>query len=287
MGRPAIPTEVLNRIMTIWMDDLEQNAAEVHRKYLLQPGSHVIGVRKVQQIISDAKKATGSRRRLPLVEWRPWVKVPPNSVTIDYLLQLDGISQRASGRHLYEHEAKWSRRLQAALEGLGLYEQLEIIRHYASRERRAATLNRPEPYYADLDGLLAYKPWLPENANAYECALVAGLVPMPLFLPSEERLDLLRELLEHPDEMLASRYNSMPTFWERLRHAWQPGNFKDSYPHALSPFTPVKSRALDVVAEFWDRGSVDLPEGLERMEIVEFYPASEWDNIKSEGGSSE
>ena len=179
MGRPEIPADVVYRIKHLWAEEPSRFATQVHRLMRQQLGN-AVSLRKVQQVIAEARSKTGGRQR-PMVEWKPWKGKLGTAQDCDYLLRLDAISLAAGGRHLSELEAKWARRIRVAVDGLNLWRQLHLVIMYAKRELAADNLQEPSPYTADLDGILAYKPWVPQNRKAYDSAVLGGSVPSPLF----------------------------------------------------------------------------------------------------------
>ena len=213
-------------------------------------------LRKVQQIVAKAKKedaSSGSPRPAP---WRPWAKNTPPA-DVDYLHRLNAINMRARGRNLYQDEAKWARRLRVALEGMELFDQLWVVDEYY-RSERFSQANR-----AAWDGALAYKPWISKNALAYECALIAELVPIPPVFATpdmDERLGLLRGILVLFDETALRRYNELPTYWSGVAYGMKPSDYMDSYPARLNPqgtepeVRNLKGKAIMEVGKFWLNG---------------------------------
>ena len=174
MGRPKLSADVVYRIKHWWGENPKRSATQVHR--LMRQQGHAVSLRKVQQVIAEARRKMGGRQR-PMVEWKPWKGKLGTSQDCDYLLRLDAKCLDAMGRHLFELEAKWARRIRVAVEGLNLWHQLYFVFMYAKRELAADNLQEPSPYTTDLDGMLAYKCWLPQGSSAYDSAVLKGLVP--------------------------------------------------------------------------------------------------------------
>ena len=170
------------QVRKVWGEHPEWTGVKVHKEVKqLNGGRELIGVRKVQQIIAERKGPAGDTfKTFPLDEWKPWHngKGPPD--TSAFLLTLDAVCQCVQSRPLYDHEAKWAMRIRGALQGLAPYDQFCIVSLYAQRELVAFYLSEPEVNTADLDAILAYKPWLPENAHAYGMAILAKVAPRPL-----------------------------------------------------------------------------------------------------------
>jgi hypothetical protein len=57
---------------------------------------------------------------------------------------------------------------------------------YAGREFTRKYLGREQAYTSDLDGLIAYRAWLPENQETYELAVTLRLIPFPLLTAYDE-----------------------------------------------------------------------------------------------------
>ena len=189
MAPPKTPEDVVAAIELLWAENPKQSALKVWGKYHAYTGSPspaVVSGRRVQQIIAAAKKRKSTGRVYPLVEWRPWRNETESRDDASYLLRLDAISMATFGRHLYQHEAKWARRLRTAIESLSPWLQYVIAGVYAGREVAAYFLEEQRPYTADLDGILAYMPWETENKWAYQWAVVGGAVPYPLVFGPED-----------------------------------------------------------------------------------------------------
>ncbi len=174
MPRPKIPDQVVKEIQQLWAEESIRSARQVHR--IFRQRSNVnISERKVQQIIAELRWKR-PRREFLLVEWTPWrdeTETPNDSA---HLLALDALSLAMSGRHLYQHEAKWGRLLRVALDGLSKLMQLVFVRDYALRESAAYEIGTPT-FTADLDALVAYQPWLLENYEIYHFAVITGSIP--------------------------------------------------------------------------------------------------------------
>lgn len=200
MPRPPIDNTVVKTVEDMWSKDPSQSAAQVSRSVRQKLGIGVISPRKVQQIIADVK-ARGGGRPLKRVEWRPWDNESETPEDIAHLLKLDAISLANRGHHLYVHEAKWGSRLRVALEGLSPWQQYLFIRAYSGSEEAAFFLQKPIDTWG-LDSIVAYKPWLSENRQAYEYAVNSGNIPVPLEnrTVKEPVSTVFREFLEnHPD----------------------------------------------------------------------------------------
>ena len=175
-----LPGKVAEQVRRVWGEHPEWTGVRIHREVKrLNKGKELIGVRKVQQISAEAKKPTeGTFEPFRFVEWRPWGPKQKNPETNAFLLTLDAVCQAVQNRHLNDHEAQWGLRLRVALQGITPYDQLCFVSLYSRREVVAFHLKDPEDT-TDLDVILAYKPWLPENAHAYGMATVAHLAPKP------------------------------------------------------------------------------------------------------------
>ena len=179
MARPRIPNNVISLVESMWGADPSQNATAVFREIEYHHRRKMIGLRKVQQIVANLKRNHG-RRTFPLVEWRPWNNEIESPEDTAYLLVLDAVKTVYSGRHLYQHEAKWGRRIRCALDGLNLSLQRCFVDEYGRREVAQFVLKWDRAYTNDLDGLLAYQPWKTGHKHAYKEAVEAGNVDSPI-----------------------------------------------------------------------------------------------------------
>lgn len=179
------PDHVITEIQNLWADKDNPKAKDVLADYesnfwRKDPNKwRRVGLRRVQEIIS-ARRLGGDGQLIPTFErkkWKPWC---PNTdpETNAFLLSMNSVCQAVQRRFLYDHEADWGMRLRVALTGLTPYDQFCFVTLYAIRKVRAYYAEA-EPFTADLDEILAYKPWLPESAHGYGMATVANLVPQP------------------------------------------------------------------------------------------------------------
>ena len=215
-----IPEDILEKVRSIWSDNAKQSGRQVHRVYRQRFGGG-IGLRKVQEIVSLLKKVA-PRDPFPLVEWLPWEGADESPEDSAFLLWLNAQSMQLDRRGLYQHEARWVRRLRVALDGLGSSEQLRIVRAYAQRQVVGYNL-RERPYTGDLDGIVAYRAWLPENVRGYAQAAVFGLVPLPVPIrrtPGDYKgfIDSVNEYLDGRSEDNLPVERDMRSFAFRLLH---------------------------------------------------------------------
>ena len=180
------PDHVIKAIEGIWAQRENSKAKDVLAAYKSQYNrrDHIrwvdLSLRRVQEIIA-ARRRDGDGSLIPTFErkeWKPWC-ADQDSETSAFLLTMDAVCQAVQSRRLYDHEAKWGMRLRVALQGLTPYDQFYFVTLYAIRDVQAHYA-QGEPFTADLNAILAYKPWLPENAHAYGMATAANLVPKPL-----------------------------------------------------------------------------------------------------------
>ena len=276
MPPTRIADDVVTEVKTIWAGNPEQSALAVWREYEHRKGYRkLISKRKVQQIVAEAKKEAGPNPvPFPLAEWHPWVNEAESADDNDHLLRMDAACVLAYQRHLYEHEAKWGRKLRVALTELSRRGQLTIIREYASREEVAFYLKVDTLSTTDLDVLLAYKPWLSGNRAVYYYAVTAGTIP-PLLGP------ILSELDEGPEKSASIKY--LATLQALAAHGHVPGlPYLPSLDFNMPPKTyePVMSdlgiETMIPSAKFYDPAEADFetPEAfLEwlRLTVSEFW----------------
>lgn len=141
----------------------------------------VISLRMVYYILAKLKPPEPINNRVqPPVPWQPWEdeSVPPMENA--YLVLLDTVDRTVYKQTLFAHEAQWARRLMPGLDGLSPFLQLCFCKEYASRERWSRIKQVPIST-RDLDGVLAYKPWIQCNREPYKNAVFNMYVPEPLF----------------------------------------------------------------------------------------------------------
>ena len=199
-GRPPTPQKVVELIESIWAEDTKQSAEKVHESFKDRTRTRKVSLRTVQNILSAAKGRAGETF-IP-APWHPWLNKPGGTAEdIKYLLQVDALALIINGRHLYQHEARWARKLRVALEGLPIPVQYSFISQYALREQIQFNLQQSSPYTADLDALLGLSPWLATNKPLYEFGIVAGTIPPPVSFFLEEQIRDVTKILEiamHP-----------------------------------------------------------------------------------------
>jgi hypothetical protein len=181
MAPQGISRGIVEQIERIWGEDPARSALAIRRRYNELTGHrNLVGKRKVQQIVAEVKKRTEGRKAFDRVEWKPWENDIGTPEDTNYLLQVDAWFLMNLGRHLCVHEAKWARRLRAILADLDPRMQIMFIVEYGVREAVAINLQIHPAPTGDLDGLLAFKPWLPDNRGPYENCLTHNHIPPPL-----------------------------------------------------------------------------------------------------------
>ena len=253
-GQSIDPT-VVEAIKNLWAQDTSRSAAKVRELYRQRVGyREVPSLRKYQLIIAEARKKS-PHPGYPLVEWLPWRNEIESREDAAYLLKLDAISMALSGHHLYQHEAKWGRRLRIALEGLNMWTQYNLVWQYALREVAAYNLRATRAYTADLDGILAYKPWIRENRQAYEDAIAGGVVEFPLaFDPEEvqEHHDTWTGIFEREAPMTPetlATYRELTPYWKGAQRMLEPRPRRST--HVDRDKERFKGWRLDSVLDFW------------------------------------
>jgi len=175
MAPPRIPKDVITLIESVWAENPDQTATNIFNEFRRHHPTQKIGIRKTQSIIAELKKEYG-HRAYPFAIWRPWRDEHESSEDTAYLLALDAATMADSGRHLWQHEARWGRRIRSALDGLNPSQRSAFVAEYARREQTQFVLRRDHAYTSDLDGILAYRPWIAGHRPAYEAALDAGAI---------------------------------------------------------------------------------------------------------------
>ena len=179
MARPPISDAVVDTVKEIWANDPRQNATQVHTVVKRRLGPGAVSLRKVQQVVAELKKRGAGRFQLS--EWGPWQDPDATPEDADYLFWIQRMMIRDWKRRLYEHEAKWARRLRVVLRDADPEIQLLLIGLYAERERFAVNVQELPTYTEDLDGFVTFKPWLRKRWKEYQSAVEAGVVPPPYY----------------------------------------------------------------------------------------------------------
>lgn len=173
---------IVKRIEDIYRDNTELTGLQVIDAYKKMWGTfEVPKIRRVQEIMSGAIGGASGEPipKFDYVTWMPWV----NDETAEdnaFLLTMDFVCMAISMRHMYSHEAAWCRRLRVALQGILPYDQFYFVSLYSSRTVYAHYDRTTNADTLDLDTILAYKPWLPENELPYSSAVAAGIAVGPL-----------------------------------------------------------------------------------------------------------
>ncbi len=92
MARPRIPNDTIKQIKGIWASDPTQSAPEVYRKFRQQKRDHDVGIRRVQQIVAEAKKGMREGEPFPMNEWLLWRNEQETPEDINYLVELSRIA---------------------------------------------------------------------------------------------------------------------------------------------------------------------------------------------------
>jgi hypothetical protein len=207
---PAATSEaVIDQVKEAWAVDPAVSARELARSFQQVFGDKLVGDRRIQTAVAEAKRAAPSGP-FPNGRWRPWEDAEKSLDDNFFLLRIHQLKRSEDGEGLTIPEATWAARLRPALGGLETYQILELVRAYVARERVAHYLQKPA-YTEDLDGFVISQMWLDdEHRQQYERGIEVGAAPIPFLNASE---GFLRELLAKGPEGLGK------DTWERLtRH---------------------------------------------------------------------
>ena len=179
MGRPPKPEAIAQEVDRLWVDEVKSAQEQgrkphtvrvwrsLHGNKYTNPTKHgqKVSLSYVEKRIRE-NPGPGAEG-LPVFEfWRPWVDPQETPEDRAFLLVINAARTAEAGLGLLQYEAEWGRKLRVALEGLSPYGQFRIVEVYGRREYIARYFKRETIYTADMDGLVAYKPWLPENRYA-------------------------------------------------------------------------------------------------------------------------
>lgn len=210
----GISEEILARVKDIWAEDQDRSGRAIHRLYHRRFTGR-ISVRKVQESLL-AWRDEAPQQPFPLAEWVPWASGSESPEDSAFLLRLNAQSVQLHQRGLYLHEARWGCRLRVALDGAEIIDQLAFIRGYAQRQVIGYNL-REDIYTAHLDGIVAYRAWLPEAAHQYALAVVYGHAPLPIPVRVKPKdypafLNAVGDYLDAPDAQPAEDYLQALTY---------------------------------------------------------------------------
>ena len=268
MGRPRKSEDLEQAIDRLWASEVQAALEEerqpkkvrvwrtLHGNKLTNPSaqSQLVSLSYVEKRIRDSPGS--GVEGLPVFNaWQPWVDPEENSEDRAFLLRLNAIRLAERGSGLLEHEAVWGRKLRVALEGLPPYSQYRLVEMYAGRESTAKFFGRDNPFTADLDGLVAYRPWLAEYRQAYGLAVASGMVTYPLFdsrLHEESGDIILGILWGSPAErrQLMEQSNLLGELWELVQTQLTPKGTLVTYNDQMIK-DPTIAGTLDKILDIW------------------------------------
>lgn len=248
----AIGPEIIDRVREFWAtqrDAPNSKRPKRSRRYLyfnvyVPKYGKEPSWGKFNEIISAAERKAPVEP-FPAWEWKPWAIPEESAEDTAFLLRISVIKQAETGEPLYKHEARWGQRLRVALEDLHPFGQYRLVLHYSIREVTAYNL-REECYTTDLDNLVAYKPWLPENQRAYHLAVLSGNAHYPNQDPFNTFFDPPppEDVIEGLQDMVR---RSGGIWWVQMFWTFRPwGTFvPDREQH------PERARMLEELLQFW------------------------------------
>lgn len=173
--RVPVSDEYLQRIREIWADNPKLSARKVHKQFVRQFGIDVVGLRKVQQVIREIRRKGGE----PFVptKWIPWLNPEESPKDAAFLLRSQRMWLELFGRTLYQHEARWGRRLRCILQDEAYPNWIALIIMWYSKAEELA-FNLSEDIDTDgFDALMMFRPWAsPEHWRRYELALTSDQI---------------------------------------------------------------------------------------------------------------
>lgn len=156
-----ISEAVIGQVKKLCQEHPESSGRGIVRLYRRLYDSEEPSSRKIQQIVAETRRGFPEEPFL-ITEWRPWLdrETPEQRAN---LLRIDAVCQAVMERRLWKHEARWGVYLAATLASLSPYDQFCFTHLYAERQRVAYYGKQLEIHTEDLDSMLAYRPWIPEN----------------------------------------------------------------------------------------------------------------------------
>ena len=169
---------IVDRVHYLCDTNPDSSGRKIHELYCRRYARGAVSSRKVQALVALRKQGFPDEP-FRTSEWALWGNADESPEDRAHLLRLDAVCQVIWDRSLQQHEARWGRSLRLMTEGLSPYDQFCFVNLYSQREMLAHYRKEPEIYTTDLDGVLAYRPWLPENLWAYAMAVGMGIIPIP------------------------------------------------------------------------------------------------------------
>lgn len=309
MGRPPKPDSVNEKIDFLWVEEVQAAKktgkkpikanvwrsfhGNIHRGPSSQ--SQIVSLSYVERRIRE-KPGLGSEGLPVFNEWKPWSDEEENSEDRAFLLRLHAIKFAETNSWLLQHEADWGRKLRAALEGLQPYAQWRLVDMYAKRQVNAQFFGHELPFTADLDGLLAYKPWVADYRKAYGLAVASGIYPAPMLNPPA-----YVEAIAHPwesveDAELLERPELLGTLWEYIEAHLVPNRWLvldnplvQEHPEEF-PIVEMLNKVLD----FWEnpddpRQISPPPPKISEIKLRNYFSEiqGETQQVKSEEGGTD
>jgi hypothetical protein len=239
-----LDSEVIERVATFWaLEGHPLDSEKPSRRSLYDRYKRKVANELSWGAFSDIVKKLEFRAPpdpFRIAQWKPWVNSEESPADAVCLLRINAVMRLESGRDLYDLEAKWGRRLRLALAGVHPFGQCRFVMYYTWREI-AAYYRRMEMYTDDLDTLLTYQVWRPENREVYRKALEAGIAPYPnIYLFSNED--------DKPSEWPEEWTHEFKTSWEQQLD-WMFTPWGTHIPGIEDD--PEKARILDRLLELW------------------------------------
>lgn len=214
-----------------------------------------VGKTKFIEIFNEREKRR--TEPFPWIEWKPWATPEESAEDRAFLLQMNAVKLAETGGVLtpITPEAEWARRLRVALDGLNPFGQFNVVVLYSFREYVAKSQGISADT-SDLDSLIAYKPWLPDNRIpedqpsyvAYLTAIEAGIATYPELDPFHD----IREPEPEAPELAGMPETEQPSeVYRQVREVYLRETLRRIFtPHGIDRPDEQRER-LDRLLNFW------------------------------------
>ena len=170
-----LSSQVIEELKQLWSSNPQLTGKEIHLKLASQFGDSAISLRKVQQLISAAKRNNSWSE---FQQWFPWKNPSETPEDTFFLMELQAARMRYGAENFKCHEAMWALRLRPMRHSSRDWAFLVVLELYIERHE----LNERWPEYGrkteDLDAILISNPSAGiDSMRRYVEAMAQGKLP--------------------------------------------------------------------------------------------------------------